>query len=159
MASRPMLPSWERRLRAVFIRFPRCFPTTRCWGFATGEHGSTFGGNPLACAVARESLRVLVEEGLIDNAATQGRYLLDGLRALVDPNIKAVRGMGLMTAIELHPGALNARHYAERLKKVGVLVKDTHENTLRLAPPLVITRDDVDWLLEHLDAVFDGAEK
>lgn len=124
-----------------------------------GEHGSTFGGNPLACAVARESLRVLVEEGLIDNAATQGRYLLDGLRALVDPNIKAVRGMGLMTAIELHPGALNARHYAERLKKVGVLVKDTHENTLRLAPPLVITRDDVDWLLEHLDAVFDGAEK
>lgn len=121
-----------------------------------GEHGSTFGGNPLACAVAREALKVLVEEGLIDNAAEQGRYLLAGLARLNDPAIKEVRGLGLMTAIELHSRGPSARDYASRLKAVGILVKDTHELILRLAPPLVITREQVDWLLERLALVFNG---
>jgi ornithine--oxo-acid transaminase len=122
--------------------------------FKPGEHGSTFGGNPIACAVARQALKVLVEEGMIENAAKQGAYLLDGLRQLNDPAIKEVRGMGLMTAIEFYPDSFNARYYAERLKAVGILTKDTHEHTLRLAPPLVITRDEVDWLLERLAVVF-----
>jgi ornithine--oxo-acid transaminase len=117
-----------------------------------GQHGSTFGGNPLACAVARAALRVLVEEGMIENAALQGARFLDGLKSIRANVIREVRGRGLMLAVELHPEAGRARRYCEALQAKGVLAKDTHEHTIRIAPPLVITADQVDWALERIDA-------
>ncbi|MCF8104476.1 MAG: ornithine--oxo-acid transaminase [Desulfohalobiaceae bacterium] len=118
-----------------------------------GEHGSTFGGNPLACAVAREALKVLVEEGMIDNAARMGDYFLQGLKTIRDPKIKEVRGKGLMIGLELYPEAGGGRKYSELLKEEGLLCKDTHKDTLRFAPPLVITRAEVDYALERIDKV------
>ncbi|KAA1055340.1 ornithine--oxo-acid transaminase [Azospirillum argentinense] len=121
-----------------------------------GQHGSTFGGNPLACAVARAAMRVLVEEGMIDNAATQGAYFLERLGAIRSNVIREARGRGLMLAVELHPEAGGARRYCEALRARGVLAKDTHDHTIRIAPPLVITRGQVDWALEQFDAVLTG---
>lgn len=121
-----------------------------------GQHGSTFGGNPLACAVARAAMRVLVEEGMIDNAAAQGAYFLEQLGAIRSNVIRAVRGRGLMLAVELHPEAGGARRYCEDLRARGVLAKDTHDHTIRIAPPLVITREQVNWALEQFDAVLTG---
>ena len=118
-----------------------------------GEHGSTFGGNPLACAVARAALRVLVEEGMVENAAEMGARFLEGLRRIRNPLIKDVRGRGLMLAVEFHPEAGGARQYCLALKERGLLCKDTHTHTIRLAPPLVITREEVDWALDQLAAV------
>jgi ornithine--oxo-acid transaminase len=118
-----------------------------------GEHGSTFGGNPLACAVARAALRVLVEEGMIDNAARMGDYLLELLGGLRNNLIKEVRGRGLMIAVEFHHEAGGARHYCEALKDVGILSKETHVNTIRFAPPLIITREQVDWAFERIAPV------
>jgi ornithine--oxo-acid transaminase len=117
-----------------------------------GQHGSTFGGNPLACAVARAALRVLVEEGMIENAAAQGARFLDGLKKIRANTVREVRGRGLMLAVELHPEAGRARRYCEALQARGLLAKDTHEHTIRIAPPLVITADQVDWALEQIDA-------
>ena len=114
-----------------------------------GQHGSTFGGNPLACAVARAALRVLVEEGMIENAARQGTRFLEGLKDIRANTIREVRGRGLMLAVELHPEAGRARRYCEALQAKGLLAKDTHEHTIRIAPPLVITSDQVDWALER----------
>ncbi|TWA62033.1 ornithine--oxo-acid transaminase [Azospirillum brasilense] len=121
-----------------------------------GQHGSTFGGNPLACAVARAAMRVLVEEGMIDNAATQGAYFLQQLGAIRSNVIRETRGRGLMLAVELHPEAGGARRCCEALRARGVLAKDTHDHTIRIAPPLVITRAQVDWALEQFDAVLTG---
>ena len=118
-----------------------------------GEHGSTFGGNPLACAIARTALKVLVEEGMIENAAEQGAYFLDGLRNIRSNMIREVRGRGLMLAIEFHPEVGGARQFSETLKVEGILCKETHEDTLRFAPPLIITRDQVDWALERIQRV------
>src|SRR3981081_1011560 len=117
-----------------------------------GQHGSTFGGNPLACAVARAALRVLVEEGMIENAAVQGARFLDGLRSSRSNTIRDVRGRGLMLAVALHPEAGDARRYCEALQSRGILAKDTHGHTIRIAPPLVITGDQVDWALEEIGA-------
>lgn len=114
-----------------------------------GQHGSTFGGNPLACAVARAAMRVLVEEGMIENAARQGARFLKGLKDIRANTIRDVRGRGLMLAVELHPEAGRARRYCEALQAKGILAKDTHEHTIRIAPPLVITSDQVDWALER----------
>ena len=114
-----------------------------------GQHGSTFGGNPLACAVARAAVRVLVEEGMIENAARQGARLLEGLKDIRANTIRDVRGRGLMLAVELHPEAGRARRYCEALQGKGILAKDTHGHTIRIAPPLVITSDEVDWALEQ----------
>lgn len=122
-----------------------------------GEHGSTFGGNPLACAVAREALKVLVEEGMIENAAEQGGFFLRELRGLRHNLIKEVRGRGLMLAVEFHDEAGGARQYTEALVGQGLLCKETHINTIRLAPPLVITRDQVDWALERIGKVLTTA--
>ncbi len=122
-----------------------------------GQHGSTFGGNPLACAVARASLRVLVEEGMIENAARRGEQFLAGLGGLAGLDrdvVRAVRGRGLMLAVELHPEAGGARPFVEALRRRGVLAKETHDHTIRFAPPLVITADEVDWALGRIDAVF-----
>jgi ornithine--oxo-acid transaminase len=119
-----------------------------------GEHGSTFGGNPMACAIARAALRVLVDEGMIDNAAELGPYMQSLLVQIESDAIKEVRGRGLMIAVELHPEAGGARRYTEALKDRGVLAKETHANTIRFAPPLVITGEQVDWAVEQVDAVF-----
>jgi len=121
-----------------------------------GEHGSTFGGNPLGCAVARAALKVLVEEGMIDNAARQGERLMAGLASLKHAAIKTVRGRGLMVAVELHPEAGGARAYCQALQARGVLCKETHDHTIRIAPPLVITESQVDWALEQFDAALAG---
>ncbi|GAC1337185.1 MAG: aspartate aminotransferase family protein [Bradyrhizobium sp.] len=121
-------------------------------GMTPGSHGSTFGGNPLACAVARAALRVLVEEGMIENAATQGERFIAGLRSMRVNTIREVRGRGLMLAVELHPEAGPARRYCEALQGKGILAKDTHGHTIRIAPPLVITSDQVDWALEQIAA-------
>ena len=121
-----------------------------------GEHGSTFGGNPLACAVARTALKVLVEEGLFENAAVMGSYFLQGLKQIKSDTIKEVRGKGLMLGLELHPEAGGARQYCERLKDRSLLCKDTYKHVIRIAPPLVIDRDAIDWALERIRQVFMG---
>jgi len=113
-----------------------------------GQHGSTFGGNPLACAIARTALKVLVEEGMIPNAERQGARFLAQLQSIRSPIVREVRGRGLMLAVELEPEAGGARRYCERLREAGLLAKDTHEHTIRLAPPLIITADEVDWASE-----------
>ena len=118
-----------------------------------GQHGSTFGGNPLACAIAREALKVLVEEGMIENAERMGAYFMEGLRSIRSNMIRDVRGRGLMMAVELEPDAGGARKYCYAMKDRGILAKDTHVNTIRLAPPLVITRDEVDWAIENIATV------
>jgi len=118
-----------------------------------GQHGSTFGGNPLACAIARTAMRVLVEEGMIENSAEQGAYLKDGLENIRANAVREVRGRGLMIAVELDPSAGGARRYCEALKQKGILCKDTHEHSIRIAPPLVIDRDQTDWCLEQFDSV------
>jgi ornithine--oxo-acid transaminase len=115
-----------------------------------GEHGSTFGGNPLACAVARTALKVLVDEGLIENAALMGQRFLAGLRAIHNPKIREVRGRGLLLGVEFMDTAGGARQYCEALQQVGLLCKETHENIIRFAPPLVITAEQVDWALERI---------
>lgn len=118
-----------------------------------GQHGSTFGGNPLACAIARAALRVLVEERMIENAREQGDHFLKQLRSIGGDLIREVRGRGLMLAVELHPHAGGAYKYCERLRDKGLLAKDTHVNTMRLAPPLVIKRSEVDDACEILASV------
>jgi ornithine--oxo-acid transaminase len=112
-----------------------------------GVHGSTFGGNPLACAIARTALQVLLEEDMISNSRDQGAYFLQQLRQLAHPAVKEVRGRGLMLAMEFYPDAGNAREFCYKLKDLGVLAKDTHETTVRYAPPLLITRSQVDQIV------------
>ena len=119
-----------------------------------GEHGSTFGGNPLACVVARAALRVLIEEGMIENAARQGDYFLAELQKLKTNRIREIRGRGLMIAVEFHDDAGGARQYCEALKDHGLLAKETHDNIIRFAPPLIIEQGEVDWALERIDKVF-----
>lgn len=118
-----------------------------------GEHGSTFGGNPLACAVARTALKVLVEDGLIENAATLGEYFKQGLARISNPKIKEVRGRGLLIGVEFNEDAGGARQYCEKLKEAGLLCKETHETIIRFAPPLVITKEDIDWALERITPI------
>ena len=120
-----------------------------------GEHGSTFGGNPLAAAVARTSLKVLVEEGLVENATAMGERFLAGLKMIENQYIKEVRGRGLMIAVEFHPEAGGAKQYVKALAKKGLLCKETHTDTIRFAPPLVITKDEVDWALKAIPEVLE----
>ncbi|MDM7997567.1 MAG: ornithine--oxo-acid transaminase [Acidobacteriota bacterium] len=119
-----------------------------------GDHGSTFGGNPLACAVARTALKVLVEEGMIDNAAKMGDYFASQLKNIRSPSIKEVRGKGLLLGVELKPEAGGARRFCEALMKKGLLCKETHEHTVRFAPPLIIGKEEIDWALERIEPVF-----
>jgi ornithine--oxo-acid transaminase len=122
-----------------------------------GEHGSTFGGNPLACAVARAALKVLVEEGMIDNAARVGERLKASLSSIRADSVKEVRGRGLMLAVELHAEAGGARRVCEALQTRGLLAKETHDNTIRIAPPLILTDDQADWIAEQFEAVLQDA--
>ncbi len=115
--------------------------------FEPGSHGSTFGGNPLACAVASAALDVIEEEALVKRSFELGQYLMEQLQQLNNPVIREIRGRGLFIGIEL---TQNARPYCERLKELGLLCKETHETTIRLAPPLVITKEDLDWALERI---------
>lgn len=121
--------------------------------FRPGDHGSTFGGNPLASAIAREALKVLVDEGLIENAREMGAYLKGRLERVESDHIREVRGQGLLIGVELKPQAGGARRFAEALKQEGLLCKETHQHVLRFAPPLVITRTDIDWALERIEKV------
>ncbi len=121
--------------------------------FQPGDHGSTFGGNPLASAVAREALQVLVDERLTENAREQGEYLMACLRDINSPHVKEVRGRGLLIGVELHANAGGARRFCEALKNEGLLCKETHETVIRFAPPLVIERADIDWALERITRV------
>ncbi|MFL5296846.1 MAG: ornithine--oxo-acid transaminase [Phenylobacterium sp.] len=118
-----------------------------------GEHGSTFGGNPLACAVARAALKVLVEEDMIGNALRVGDRLQASLASIRAPSVKEVRGRGLMLAVELHPDAGGARRVCEALQARGLLAKETHDHTVRIAPPLILTPDQADWIAEQFEAV------
>jgi ornithine--oxo-acid transaminase len=118
--------------------------------FKPGDHGSTFGGNPLACAIARAALDVIADERLPERSAELGAYLLGRLREIQSPRIKDVRGRGLWIGVELTEPA---RPYCERLKDEGLLCKETHNTVIRLAPPLVITREEIDWALERLRRV------
>ena len=121
--------------------------------FGPGSHGSTFGGNPLGCAVARTALRVLQDEHLVERSAEHGAWFLEQVRTLRHPAIKAVRGRGLMIAIELHE---EARPYCEALKAHGMLCKETHDTVIRLSPPLVVSREELAWAVERLRAVFES---
>ncbi len=121
--------------------------------FRPGDHGSTFGGNPLACAIAREALRVILEEKLPARAAEMGETWRVGLEVINSPLVKDVRGRGLLIGVELKREAGPARPYCEKLMEQGLLCKETHEQVIRFAPPLVISRDEVDWALERIAKV------
>ena len=121
--------------------------------FEPGDHGSTFGGNPLGCAVAREALRVIVDEDLCGRAAELGAYLLDELRSIDSRNVDFVRGRGLWAGVVLKEEAGGARRFCEALMRLGLLAKETHDTVIRLAPPLVIAKDEIDWGLERIAAV------
>jgi ornithine--oxo-acid transaminase len=120
--------------------------------YKPGDHGSTFGGNPLGCAVARTALRVLVEEKLVERSAELGAYFLAKLKTLRSPDLKEVRGKGLWIGIELKGPA---RPYCEALKKEGILCKETHDHVIRIAPPLVIKREEIDWAFERIQKVIE----
>ncbi|MGE5198286.1 MAG: ornithine--oxo-acid transaminase [Rhodospirillaceae bacterium] len=118
--------------------------------FKPGDHGSTFGGNPLACAVARAAVQVLLDEKLVERSAELGEYFLAKLRAIKSPVVREIRGRGLWIGVEL---TVAARPYCERLMQAGMLCKETHDHVIRLAPPLVITREEIDWAVERLEKV------
>jgi len=121
--------------------------------FMPGDHGSTFGGNPLACAVARTAVRVLIEENMIENAATLGDYFMTELKQIESPYIKEVRGKGLLIGVVLTDEAGGARRFCEALQNKNILCKETHENVIRFAPPLMITKEEIDWALTRIKDV------
>ncbi len=127
--------------------------------FLPGDHGSTFGGNPLACAIARAALRVLVEEGMIENAAAMGEYLLTQLSAIRNPLIRDLRGKGLMIGVELRPEAGGARRVCEKLMHEGLLCKETHRDVIRFCPPLIVTREQIDWAMTRISPILSGLEE
>ncbi len=118
--------------------------------FVPGEHGSTFGGNPLACAVAREALKVIVEENLVENAAVMGEYFMERLSEIPAHNIQEVRGKGLLIGVEMKAKAGGARRFCEALQARGILAKETHQHVIRFAPPLIIDRAVIDWAMPKI---------
>ncbi|MBN2286963.1 MAG: ornithine--oxo-acid transaminase [Tissierellales bacterium] len=124
--------------------------------FTPGEHGSTFAGNPVACAIAREALKVIVEENLVDRAVELGAYFMEKLKTIRSKHIKEVRGRGLLIGVELFPESGGARRFCEALQEEGLLCKETHEHVIRFAPPLVITKRDIDWAFERIKKVLES---
>lgn len=118
-----------------------------------GDHGSTFGGNPLAAAIARAALQVIVDEDLVENAAEMGNYFLEHLMEINSPHIKEVRGKGLLVGIELKPEARGARRFCEALQSRGILAKETHEHVIRIAPPLIIDKETINWAIPRIREV------
>ncbi len=140
-----------------------CFPVSAILAskkimevFVPGNHGSTFGGNPVACAVARAALEVIFEEKLVENSARMGQYIRDRIERLNSPHVAQVRGRGLLIGVEVKPESGKARPFAERMMELGILVKETHRTVLRFAPPLVITQEEADWALERIGQVLKG---
>jgi len=121
--------------------------------FRPGDHGSTFGGNPLGAAVGLASLQVLVEENLPGRAAELGEWFMGELRAIGSPHVKEVRGKGLLIGVEIRESSGTARPYCERLMELGILAKETHHQVIRFAPPLTITREELEWTLERVRKV------
>ncbi len=121
--------------------------------FKPGEHGSTYGGNPLGAAVAREALKVLVEEQMVQRSAELGTYFMDRLKAIDSPHIELIRGIGLWIGIVLKPEAGGARRFCEALQHEGLLCKETHETVIRIAPPLTISQTEIDWAVERIARV------
>lgn len=121
--------------------------------FQPGDHGSTYGGNPVGAAVARAALAVLRDEGLVENSARLGEYALRRLRDMAAPRVREVRGRGLWIGIELHESAGGARSYCERLAERGLLCKETHDRVIRFSPPLIIDREELDWALDRLEEI------
>jgi ornithine--oxo-acid transaminase len=124
--------------------------------YRPGDHGSTFGGNPLGCALARTALRVLIDENLVERSAKLGTYFLERLQSLRSSHIKQVRGKGLWIGIELFG---SARPYCEELMQEGLLCKETHDSVIRLAPPLTITESEIDWAFERIAKVIARMQK
>ncbi len=125
--------------------------------FTPGEHGSTFGGNPLAAAVARAALRVIRDEKLAERSAQLGEYFMEQLSEITSPHVKEVRGKGLLIAVELKPEAKGARRFCVALQQKGILAKETHDNVIRFAPPLVIDKETIDWALPSIREVLNMA--
>jgi len=121
--------------------------------FTPGEHGSTFGGNPLAAAVARQAIKVLIDEKMIENSAILGEYFMDQLFEISSENINEIRGKGLFIGVVLNPSAGGARRFCEALQQHGILAKETHQNIIRFAPPLVIDKETIDWALPSIREV------
>ena len=121
--------------------------------FEPGNHGSTFGGNPLACAVASAAMDVLIEEKLIEKSAEMGEYFIGKLREIKSPHVKEIRGKGLLIAVEIKKESGKARKFSEALMREGILAKETHETSIRFAPPLIITKKEIDWAVEKITKV------
>jgi ornithine--oxo-acid transaminase len=118
--------------------------------FTPGSHGSTYGGNPVACAVGEAALDVLIDERLFERSAELGAFFIEGIRAIASPHVKEVRGAGLWIGVELHAAAGGARRFCEALQQLGLLCKETHEHTIRFAPPLVVEKAELEWALEQI---------
>ncbi len=127
--------------------------------FTPGSHGSTFGGNCLAAAVGRETLQVMAEEELASRSAALGQYALDRLAAMRSPTLRAVRGRGLWIGIDINPAVIGGKAFCRALMQRGLLTKETHEHTIRFAPPLIISRHDLDWALDRIEDALHWAEK
>jgi ornithine--oxo-acid transaminase len=121
--------------------------------FTPGDHGSTFGGNPLACAIGSAALQVIVDEDLPAKALEAGRYFMDGLARIESPHVKEIRGRGLLIGVEIEESSGTARPFCERLMELGILAKETHHQVIRFAPPLIIKREEIDWALERIEKV------
>ena len=126
--------------------------------FTPGTHGSTFGGNPLAAAVGLAALDVLVQERLTEKAQEQGEYFMERLRAIDSPHVESVRGRGLLIGVVIRESSGTARPFCEQLMADGILAKETHHQVIRLAPPLVITREQIDWALERIEPILAASE-
>jgi ornithine--oxo-acid transaminase len=124
--------------------------------FTPGDHGSTFGGNPMACAIGTAALEVIIEEDLPAKAFELGGYFMDRLSRIDSPHIKEVRGRGLLIGVEVKESSGTARPYCEHLMELGILAKETHHQVIRFAPPLVITKDEIDWALERIEEALAG---
>ena len=158
-ASRPTWSSSASRWAAAAIRSRPSWPTRDILGvFKPGEHGSTFGGNPLACAVAREALKVIQEEKLVENAAEIGEYFLDSSRRSKAGTSKR-SGAGASSSASSSSPKPGRRRFCEELMKEGLLCKETHENVIRFAPPLIIKKKDLNWAFKRIKRVFKRAQK